>query len=68
MADITPTSQENKQPERPKMPEPRIMFETPLGCLWFDSQAELDAWRAEPFWRRMMGLTAYDRKIGTHRD
>ena len=54
-------------PAKPVFPPSRVAYETLAGTLWFDSQEELDQWKAEPFWRRMLGLTAYNRRLDAQR-
>lgn len=48
--------------ELPTPPPDRVEL-TGFGSLWFDSMAECQAYKAEPFWRRVLGLTAYHIKM-----
>lgn len=49
-------------PALPKPPPDRVEL-TGFGSLWFNSQEECDAYRAEPFWSRLLGMTAYGRRL-----
>jgi hypothetical protein len=51
------------KPIKPVFPESRVLYESLGGDLFFDNQAELDQWKAEPLWRKMLGKTAYNRKL-----
>lgn len=50
-------------PPLPTPPPCRVEYESIFGSLFFQSMEELEQWRAEPLWRRMFGLTAYDRRM-----
>ncbi len=54
-------------PSRPEPPPPRVQYYGLGGPLMFDSPDELAAWKAEPWWRHLIGLTAYDRKMRAHK-
>lgn len=54
------------QPPPPPLPPPSRVGVECFGVLrMFNSQEELDAYRAEPLWRRILGRTAYDRRLGS---
>lgn len=52
-------NEQARMPERPDLPPPRVQY----NGLMFGSPAELAAWKSEPWWRRCLGLTAYDLKM-----
>lgn len=54
---------EQKEPVMPAMPPCRVSYESIGGQLMFSSQAELDKWKAEPFWKKLLGLTEYDKRL-----
>ena len=62
-AEMKAMKTDTKPPSKPVFPPGRVIYEAfLLGELMFDSQEEFDAWKAEPWWRRWLGLTAYNRK------
>ena len=50
-------------PAPPVFPESRIGVERPGGLCMFENEAEYQAWKKEPFWRRFFGFTAFDRRL-----
>ena len=53
----------NDEPKMPVMPPCRVSYETPFAELMFASQEELDNWLKEPFWKKLLGLAAYDKRL-----
>lgn len=51
------------EPKMPVMPPCRVGYQAFGGELMFSSQEELDRWLAEPLWKRVLGLTQYDKRL-----
>lgn len=52
----------NPTPTRANMPEGRVVHESSPREMSFDSETDFQAWLAEPLWRRLLGMTARDRR------
>lgn len=52
---------------RPLPPPARVELETIAGSLWFNDMDELSSYRAEPLWRKIFGMTAYDKRLKRQR-
>lgn len=52
-------------PPPPAPPPTRIEYHGGLTA-FFGPADEFERWKTEPFWRRALGLTAYDRRVGNN--
>lgn len=49
----------------PEAPPPRILYQSLLGPLMFNSWTEYREWKTEKWWKKLFGITKYNKRIDT---
>ena len=63
-SNLTPAT--HTTPVRPAFPPSRMLYEWGIfGVRHFASEEAFDAWKKEPLWRRLLGMTAHNRPVNT---